>query len=115
MTSANAATSALGFELQRRFRASPERVFRAWTQPAALREWWCPAGWTAGEIEVDLRVGGAYRIAMIHSGRPSFFTSPVRWPVVMSANAITPMVFCASLVPCARETSDALPIWPQRK
>ena len=25
----------IGFELQRRFRASPERVFRAWTQPAA--------------------------------------------------------------------------------
>ena len=53
-----------GFELQRRFRASPERVFRAWTQPVALREWWCPAGWIAGEIEVDLRVGGNYRIAM---------------------------------------------------
>ncbi len=54
----------IGFELQRRFRASPERVFRAWTQPVALREWWCPPGWMAGEIEVDLRVGGIYRIAM---------------------------------------------------
>ena len=54
----------IGFELQRRFRASPERVFRAWTQPVALREWWCPAGWMAGEIEVDLRIGGTYRIAM---------------------------------------------------
>lgn len=54
----------IGFELQRRFRASPERVFRAWTQPVALREWWCPPGWMAGEIEVDLRVGGVYRIAM---------------------------------------------------
>jgi uncharacterized protein YndB with AHSA1/START domain len=54
----------LGFELQRRFRASPERVFRAWTQPAALREWWCPVGWVAAEIEIDLRVGGAYRIGM---------------------------------------------------
>ena len=58
----------IGFELQRRFRASPERVFRAWTRPAALREWWCPAGWVAGEIEIDLRVGGGYRIAMIRTG-----------------------------------------------
>ena len=32
----------VGFELQRRFHASPERVFRAWTQPVALREWWVP-------------------------------------------------------------------------
>jgi uncharacterized protein YndB with AHSA1/START domain len=58
----------LGFELQRRFRASPERIFRAWTQPAALREWWCPQGWVAGEIEIDLRVGGTYRIAMARAG-----------------------------------------------
>lgn len=54
----------LNIELQRRFRASPDRVFHAFTQPAALREWWCPPGWVAAEIEVDLRVGGAYRLAM---------------------------------------------------
>lgn len=53
-----------GFELQRTFRASPERVFRAWTQPAALREWWCPSGWVAGEIAIDLQIGGTYSIAM---------------------------------------------------
>src|SRR6516225_10239331 len=70
MQSAAAHTPGLGIELQRRFRASPERVFRAWTQAPALREWWCPAGWVAGEIEIDLRVGGAYRIAMVRSGDP---------------------------------------------
>ena len=68
MQSAAAQTAGLGIELQRRFRASPERVFQAWTQPVALREWWCPAGWVAGEIEIDLRVGGAYRIAMARVG-----------------------------------------------
>ena len=57
----------LGFELQRRFRARPERVFRAWTLPAALREWWCPTGFVAGDIEIDLRVGGGYRIAMVRT------------------------------------------------
>jgi uncharacterized protein YndB with AHSA1/START domain len=62
--SATAGPGTSGFELQRTFRASPERVFRAWTQPAALREWWCPAGWVAREINIDLRVGGGYSIAM---------------------------------------------------
>lgn len=61
----------LGFELQRRFRASPERIFRAWTQPTALREWWCPPGWIAADIDIDLREGGAYRIAMQRSGSGS--------------------------------------------
>ena len=55
-------------ELQQRFRASPERVFRAWTSPTALRQWWCPAGWVAGDIEIDLNIGGAYSIAMSRAG-----------------------------------------------
>lgn len=33
----------------------------------------------------------------------------------MSASAMTPIVFCASPVPWASETSPAVPIWPQRK
>jgi uncharacterized protein YndB with AHSA1/START domain len=65
---ATAHAKELGIELQRRFRASPERIFRAWTQPGALREWWTPAGWVAGEIEIDLRVDGAYRIGMVRLG-----------------------------------------------
>ena len=60
----NSTAISAGFELQRTFRASPERVFRAWTQPAALREWWCPAGWVADKIAIDLQIGGAYSIAM---------------------------------------------------
>jgi uncharacterized protein YndB with AHSA1/START domain len=50
--------------LERRFPAPREKVFRAWTQPEALKKWWCPSGWTPTEIEVDLRVGGSYRIGM---------------------------------------------------
>ena len=52
------------FRLQRRFAASREKVFRAWTDPEALRQWWCPEGWITAEVEVDMRVGGSYRIGM---------------------------------------------------
>ncbi len=31
------------------------------------------------------------------------------------ASVMTPMVFCASFVPCARDTMQADPIWPIRK
>jgi uncharacterized protein YndB with AHSA1/START domain/DNA-binding transcriptional ArsR family regulator len=66
--SATAEPERIGIKLQRTFRASPERVFRAWTQPTALREWWCPPGWVAGKINFDLRVGGTYSIAMSRAG-----------------------------------------------
>lgn len=58
----------LAIRVTRYFRAPPEKVFRAWTQPEALKEWWCPSGWKAAAIEVDLRAGGEYRIAMRRAG-----------------------------------------------
>jgi uncharacterized protein YndB with AHSA1/START domain len=50
--------------LWHRFEAAPERVFAAWTRPEALKLWWCPAGWRPAQIEVDLRLGGRYRLSM---------------------------------------------------
>jgi uncharacterized protein YndB with AHSA1/START domain len=50
--------------LERTFPASRPAVFRALTDPAGLAEWWGPRGFTAPSVESDLRVGGAYRIAM---------------------------------------------------
>jgi uncharacterized protein YndB with AHSA1/START domain len=42
--------------------ATPERLFKAWTDPAQLLEWWGPEGVACVDPEVDLRVGGRYRI-----------------------------------------------------
>ena len=56
--------ASITLRLRRRFQAPRETVFTAWTKPEALKQWWCPQGWTPAEIEVDLRVGGAYRIGM---------------------------------------------------
>lgn len=43
--------------------ASPEKVFSAWTDPEALLQWWGPKGVRCSAAEIELRVGGAYRIA----------------------------------------------------
>jgi uncharacterized protein YndB with AHSA1/START domain len=48
--------------LSRRFEASAERVFAAYTQPPLLQRWMLgPPGWSMPVCEVDLREGGAYR------------------------------------------------------
>ena len=53
-----------GFSLEsRRFvAASPERVFAAWTDPVELERWWGPANVRCISAEIDLRIGGRYRI-----------------------------------------------------
>lgn len=48
--------------VRRTIRASAERLFHAWTQPAHLEKWWGPKNVQCFGAEVDLRVGGRYRI-----------------------------------------------------
>lgn len=43
-------------------RATPERLFTAWTDPDQVRQWWGPEGVSCTHAEIDLRVGGEYRI-----------------------------------------------------
>jgi uncharacterized protein YndB with AHSA1/START domain len=50
--------------MKRLFRAPPSTVFRACTEPEELAKWWDPRGFTTSAIELDLRVGGRYRLAM---------------------------------------------------
>lgn len=45
-------------------RASIEDVFRAWTEPTRMALWFGPSEGVPTEAEVDLRVGGHYRITM---------------------------------------------------
>lgn len=51
--------------ITRTIQATRERVFQAWTDPEHLLNWWgADEGWTTPIAEVDLRVGGRYRLAM---------------------------------------------------
>lgn len=50
-------------EITRVFDAPRDRVWRAWTQPAAMARWLHPHGLRTPEesVFVDLRVGGCFR------------------------------------------------------
>jgi uncharacterized protein YndB with AHSA1/START domain len=49
--------------VRKTIRASADRLFKAWTDPAQLKVWWGPRGVQCTNAEVDLRIGGRYRIA----------------------------------------------------
>jgi uncharacterized protein YndB with AHSA1/START domain len=52
--------------------APVEEVFAAWTDPALMTRWYAPTDeYTTPIAEVDLRVGGNYRVAMKHKDRPN--------------------------------------------
>jgi uncharacterized protein YndB with AHSA1/START domain len=55
-------TATLDLVVRRLVRASPEKIFAAWTDAASLSQWWGPEGVPCAGAELDVRVGGAYRI-----------------------------------------------------
>jgi uncharacterized protein YndB with AHSA1/START domain len=59
------ATGQASLTLTRHIKAPPQRVFAAWTQPEALKVWFGPSDdYELVVSEVDLRVGGAYRLVL---------------------------------------------------
>jgi len=53
-------------QVSQTIRADQETVFRAWTDPDALKHWWRMKGegWTFAGASLDLRVGGRFRLSM---------------------------------------------------
>jgi uncharacterized protein YndB with AHSA1/START domain len=67
-TADNAAASAPASDrelvLTRLIDAPPEKLYRAWTEPALLKEWFAPLPWTTPHAELDVRPGGANLVVM---------------------------------------------------
>lgn len=49
--------------LHRVLRAAPERVYRAFLDPAAMAKWLPPHGFTGTVHQMDARVGGGYKMS----------------------------------------------------
>lgn len=66
MTTSKATTYTEGRDLvlTRMMDAPPEKVFRAWTEPELLKQWFAPAPWTIARVETDVRAGGASLVVM---------------------------------------------------
>ena len=58
------ASSRPTLRMQRRFAAPRELVWRAWTEPALLKQWFCPLPWKTIDAELDVRPGGIFRTTM---------------------------------------------------
>ncbi len=41
-----------------------DRVWRAWTEPRLLEQWFCPKPWRATDVVVNLRPGGEFSCVM---------------------------------------------------
>jgi uncharacterized protein YndB with AHSA1/START domain len=64
MAQANTIQEKPHLAITRRYPVAPEKVWRAWTDPQALSRWFGPGEMDCVTVaELDVRVGGRYRIA----------------------------------------------------
>lgn len=50
--------------LTRRIEAPRSAVWRCWTEPELMKQWFCPKPWFVSEAVLDVRAGGASHIIM---------------------------------------------------
>jgi len=64
MPSGSSSPGQLTLHIERRLSAPPAQVFRMHSEPDLFAQWWGPNGFSVPSAELDVRVGGRYRIAM---------------------------------------------------
>jgi len=64
MNSDTPQTSDRELVLTRLIDAPPELVYRAWTEPEILKQWFAPAPWSTPHAELDVRPGGSNLVVM---------------------------------------------------
>jgi uncharacterized protein YndB with AHSA1/START domain len=71
------AETAYDIELTRAFDASPEELYRAFTDPDMFARWYGPVGFPAARetVEIDARVGGSQRFTMVGEADSSMRSS----------------------------------------
>ena len=64
MTSQDSSTTENDLVLERVVDLTPEQVWRAWTTPELMMQWFTPSPYKTVECEIDLRPGGQFRTMM---------------------------------------------------
>lgn len=80
-----------------------ELVFKAWTTPEHLKQWFTPAPWQTVDAEVDLRPGGIFKTVM-RSPEGQDFPNLGCWLDVVTNERI---VFTDALGPGFRPTANS--------
>jgi len=85
--------------LRRVFEALPNKVFRAWTEPELLRQWFAPLPWTTPHAELNVRPGGANRITMRSPEGVDYPSSGVYLEVVPNERLVFTDAYTQAWVP----------------
>jgi uncharacterized protein YndB with AHSA1/START domain len=78
------------------FDAPRELVWKAWTDPKYVMQWWGPKGFTAPFCQMDFRVGGKYLCCMKTPDGQEFWNAGQYYEIVPFEKIVSSMYFADS-------------------
>lgn len=88
--------------LERVFDAPVEKVWRCWSEPALLEQWFCPKPWYVTDARLDMRPGGENYCVMNGPDGERFETVGVYLEVIPMKKIVTTDAFLPGWVPSDR-------------
>lgn len=88
--------------------AAPEKLYRCWTDPELMKQWFCPRPWTAPVVEVDLRTGGGSYILMRGPDGQEFPNHGIYLEVVPNQKIVFTDAYTAGWVPAVKPFFTAI-------
>jgi uncharacterized protein YndB with AHSA1/START domain len=85
-----------------------EKLFRAWTEPALMKQWFAPKPWTISQVETDLRAGGASNVTMRSPEGQDYPNSGIYLEVVKNAKIVFTDAYTAGWTPSAKPFFTAI-------
>jgi uncharacterized protein YndB with AHSA1/START domain len=82
--------------ITRIFDAPREVVWKAWTDPEYVMQWWGPKGFTAPFCEIDFRVGGKFLCCMKSPDGQEFWNGGEYHEIVLHEKIVSSMYFADS-------------------
>ncbi len=94
--------------LTRLIDAPAEKLYRAWTEPALLKQWFCPKPWTVPSAELDVRAGGTSIIVMRSPEGQEFPNQGIYLEVVENERLVFTDAYTSAWEPSAKPFMTAI-------
>jgi uncharacterized protein YndB with AHSA1/START domain len=88
--------------LERTLQAPRMAIWRCWTEPALIEQWFCPKPWGATDVKADLRAGGASSMTMRGPSGEAFLNNGVYLEVVPGQRLVFTDAFTSAWQPSGK-------------
>lgn len=78
-----------------------EKLYRCWTTPELLKQWFAPRPWSISSLEMDLRPGGSSTITMRSPEGQEFPNPGIYLEIVPNQRLVFTDAFTAGFIPTA--------------